>query len=395
MIWHTISYSAMFIRKVISLIIIFMLLSILFSFLLVPLFGIHGIAENSTIDVQNCYVTTINLPIVANNFTNTYVEIEPNSPNLLATGPLINGRVYNGKINDEKDYYSVYLPNDTLMLITLWNDDGPDDKLEKEHVLQLQLFYTGAQQIPVSVAHRAAADIKSPYSIQNFSQAGWYYIYVNTPNNHNDTHYGLRITYPTSMPNTPVPTLPKCTATTTPSPTPSITPSQTPMTLCEFESISAGFSVLFPTGTAGHIWADDKEEDAMITAVSLTPISPGFYQVTMYSYDNHTAKPHQNQPDEIWTLRLKNEAGTIIATAGPSIDIPDGAGNDCQPTYLENMLILTDTAVSAEAYHAAYPAPDKNPNSVNPDYALLIPVRMVAPPPTRTPLPPHLATPTP
>ena len=62
-------------------------------------------------------------------------------------------------------------------------------------------------------------------------------------------------------------------------------------------------------------------------------------------------------------------------------------------TYVKDSLVLLDTAVFAEAYHAAYL--DPNPQSVNPDYALLIPYRMIEPIPSQTPTPTYRRTTTP
>ncbi len=335
----------------------------------------------------SCKTAEIYIPIIQNELFNSEWEIESNNYYTMANGPLLNGKQYFG-FPDPNDYFRFEIETTGLISIRVENYTGSEPQVQliydhPEHILNPTIPYT----------YTCPDNLCQLEYVPPPNYIGSYFVFISADNSTNIS-YTLIVNYPVLSPPSST-SIPYCTQTFTPTPTPSITPSHTPgTTLCEFEPISAGFSVLFPEGL---IVANGTITDAITTAVPSTPISPGIYQVTMYSYDDHTTKAEQTQTHEIWYLRLKNEDGDIIATAGPSADIPDGAGNDCQGVYLEDMLILVDTAVSADALHAAFSEskPNPDPHSVNPDYALLVPVRMVAHPPTQTPTPTYLATQTP
>ena len=388
------------IKKMLACLAVVSLFFLIFSIIFVLLWTNQEVAygKNDSI-VVDCISHAIYFPNISKPIPNNLLifpysfEEEPNNSRSESNGLLESGKIYSGEANDTYDLYRILLLTRGDIGVVVNGHNAPGSKVA--------LYKATNYPTPVTYSYSL------PNHTLTYSNApeGLYYITVYlTATPVTQTIYQMVITYPvatatyTSTPSDTSTPIPPCTVTPLPSHTPSppsIPLTETPVTKCTFEAPGVGPSIVFPTGTAGHISANAGESYALTTAVSFTPIPPGYYQVTMYSYDDHDAKFDQIQGNESWYLRLKNEAGDIIATAGPSTDIPDGAGNNCQGTYLQEGLILVDTAVFAEAIHAAYPAPANQPNSVNPDYALLIPVRMVAPTPSRTPAPPHYATQTP
>ncbi len=117
-------------------------------------------------------------------YYNSAWETEPNNTYLQANGPLPSGRIIQGVHNDERDYFSVFLPVTGTLAITMTTPSGGT---------QLQLFYQIAD-----VAHRLAVDVVPPYQITyGDAQPGWYYIYVYTnPAFVGTQTYSLTVTYP-------------------------------------------------------------------------------------------------------------------------------------------------------------------------------------------------------
>jgi hypothetical protein len=125
------------------------------------------------------------LPLVKRDFTGPW-ESEPNNTYTEANGPLVSGKFYYGYPNDQKDYFSVYLPTAGTLTIDLTNHTGTDP--------QLQLFYQLAD-----VDHRVGYDPTAPYQIVYDGQPGWYYIYIYAIGGYNTTTpYTLRVTYPSA-----------------------------------------------------------------------------------------------------------------------------------------------------------------------------------------------------
>lgn len=128
----------------------------------------------------------VHLPIVLKDYIAYYLnewETEPNNNYLISNGPLKSGQIYRGVHNDEKDYYSVYLPAGGTLNIDMISPNGGT---------QLQLFYQIAD-----VAHRVGSDTVAPYHIGYTGAAGWYYIYVYTNPAFTGTDtYTLTVTYP-------------------------------------------------------------------------------------------------------------------------------------------------------------------------------------------------------
>jgi hypothetical protein len=126
------------------------------------------------------------LPVVLKDAITYYAnewETEPNNNYLQSNGPLKSGQIYRGVHNDEKDYYSVYLPAGGTLNIDMSSPNGGT---------QIQLFYQIAD-----VAHRVGADATPPYHIEYTGAAGWYYVYVYTnPAFVGSQTYTLTVTYP-------------------------------------------------------------------------------------------------------------------------------------------------------------------------------------------------------
>ncbi len=53
------------------------------------------------------------------------------------------------------------------------------------------------------------------------------------------------------------------------------------------------------------------------------PLGPGTWSVNTQSYDGYEGREHSSQDNERWNLRLLND-GVVVATVGPTTDIPDG-----------------------------------------------------------------------
>ncbi len=129
----------------------------------------------------------LHLPLIGKSFLPCFsgaFEVEPNNAYLQSTGPLCSGQTVSGYPDDQKDYYSVYLPAGGTLTIDLANHTGSG--------VQLQLFYQVAD-----ADHRVGFDYTSPYRIVYTGQAGWYYIYIYTESGFNTaTPYTLHVTYP-------------------------------------------------------------------------------------------------------------------------------------------------------------------------------------------------------
>jgi|GEM_PF-2658516 len=102
-----------------------------------------------------------------------------------------------------------------------------------------------------------------------------------------------------------------------------------------------------------------------------TSIPAGKYKVTLQSFDGHSAKSSQVQPNEKWHLILKNAATTVVATTNPISDLPDD--KDTLTEVVNSGLAVSEAVTSATAFHSAYPD-SSSPNSIYPVCAALDPV---------------------
>ena len=112
-------------------------------------------------------------------------------------------------------------------------------------------------------------------------------------------------------------------------------------------------------------WNEDQNQLGPFPA----SIPAGTYDVTLASYDEHSAKPDQDhvQPAESWFLTAQ-ATGTEIARSGVIADLP--AGQDLLVSSV-GQVELTADADSLMAYHAHFDA--YNPNSVAPLCARFVP----------------------
>jgi hypothetical protein len=114
-------------------------------------------------------------------------------------------------------------------------------------------------------------------------------------------------------------------------------------------------------------------------------LAPGSYEVSVYSWDAHSAKTHQAQTKEQWYLELWGAGTTPVMVSAATPDLPedvDLAG------YHMGTLTITQPVTAVRAVHAAYPD-EFEPHSVAPLCAVF-----TAPAATATPKKPPAATPT-
>jgi hypothetical protein len=108
-------------------------------------------------------------------------EQEDNDNYLQANGPLRSGQDYYGYPDDQKDYFSIYLPASGTLAASVDGHTGQG--------VQLFLFYQ-------SPANEVGWDYEAPYDISYTGPAGWYYVYIYTESGFNaTTSYTLRVTY--------------------------------------------------------------------------------------------------------------------------------------------------------------------------------------------------------
>jgi hypothetical protein len=105
-------------------------------------------------------------------------EIEPNNSSTQANGPLEPGRTYYGYPDDQRDYFSVYLPSAGQISLSLANHTGQG--------VQLALYYQ-------TMANLVARAWQPPYQASYQGQPGWYFIYIYCLGGYNTgTSYQLR-----------------------------------------------------------------------------------------------------------------------------------------------------------------------------------------------------------
>jgi hypothetical protein len=113
-------------------------------------------------------------------------------------------------------------------------------------------------------------------------------------------------------------------------------------------------------------------------------LAPGSYEVSVYSWDAHSAKTHQAQTKEQWYLELWGAGTTPVMVLAATPDLPedvDLAG------YHMGTLTITQPVTAVRAVHAAYPD-EFEPHSVAPLCAVF-----TAPAGTATPTEPGVEPP--
>jgi hypothetical protein len=109
-------------------------------------------------------------------------ELEDNDSYQQANGPLRLARDYYGYPDDQKDFFSIYLPSPGQLSIDVTNHSGSG--------VQLQLFNG-------SVDNRVCFDPELPLHCEYTGQAGWYYVFIYTESGFNThTAYTLRAEFP-------------------------------------------------------------------------------------------------------------------------------------------------------------------------------------------------------
>jgi hypothetical protein len=131
-------------------------------------------------------VEQVYLPLALRSYIAYYAgafETEPNNAAAQANGPLRSGQVYQGAPNDDRDYFSVFLPVAGALNVSLTGHTGSG--------VQLQLFYQTAGNV-------VAFDTAAPYQLSYSGGPGLYYVYIFSAGNYSPTPaYNLVVTYPT------------------------------------------------------------------------------------------------------------------------------------------------------------------------------------------------------
>ncbi|MFC1649620.1 PKD domain-containing protein [Patescibacteria group bacterium] len=183
---------------------------------------------------------------------------------------------------------------------------------------------------------------------------------------------------PTPTPtNTPTPTV-------TNTPTPTVTPTPTPIQpQCPIPLKRGRTIVFFPTNDP--LVSNKTEDRAQVTANNFGTLGMGVYDVTLASYDDHTGKPGQVQPNEQYFLKLF-KGGDHFESSDSISDLP--SNKDYLVEKVNSHLKVEKSINKIVAFHTAYKT--SNPNSIYALCAAFDPIK-----PTATPTPTATATPTP
>ena len=110
-------------------------------------------------------------------------ELEPNDSILAANGPIFTTITYYGQIDDDKDYYMIYMDGPATITVTMPSYPSPWDG-------QLQLFEENTGQV-------RGSDVTPSDGMQvtyTGETANWYYIYIPTPDNWSSQWYTFTVT---------------------------------------------------------------------------------------------------------------------------------------------------------------------------------------------------------
>lgn len=124
-------------------------------------------------------------------------EVEPNSPYLLANGPIQAGQDYFGYPNDFEDFWSLFLvsPGEIKINLTDFSANGG----------QLQLYYQA-----VTPSNKVAEDLIPPLNLHYTGPAGLYFLFIPATSGWNSAYkYTLKAEFPAGKDvqqiNTPTP----------------------------------------------------------------------------------------------------------------------------------------------------------------------------------------------
>ncbi len=91
-------------------------------------------------------------------------------------------------------------------------------------------------------------------------------------------------------------------------------------------------------------------------------LAPGSYEVSVYSWDAHSAKTHQAQTKEQWYLELWGAGTTPVMVSAATPDLPEDVD---LARYHMGTLTINQPVTAVRAVHAAYPD-EFDPHSVAP-----------------------------
>lgn len=98
------------------------------------------------------------------------------------------------------------------------------------------------------------------------------------------------------------------------------------------------------------------------TAALTTPLPVGRYDIQAVTYDGYHGREDVAQPHEQLVYDLLDERGDVVATTGPTTDVPDRVVEATVVTELGTVDVVRPvTAVRARAF---YTGGDRSPNSV-------------------------------
>jgi hypothetical protein len=110
-----------------------------------------------------------------------------------------------------------------------------------------------------------------------------------------------------------------------------------------------------------RLFGNRTQDQAMSSGVKIN-LKPGYYRVTLQSYDRRPSNSGISQPSEHWHAIFSNNQGQTITTSSSIKDIPDNTDTVVETT--DDNLLISNPVSEITAYHSAYPT--RGPNSVTP-----------------------------
>ena len=148
---------------------------------------------------------------------------------------------------------------------------------------------------------------------------------------------------------------------------------------CQIAAAPGRIIEILPSAWA--LRADKVDQQSFGPHVLTTDIPAGTYDIILASWDDHSSKKFQFQPQEQWVLEGRTDGGAAVFTSSAIADLPD------DKDYLEQTVkfgVVFGDPVGQLFAHHAFPG-GTNPNSVDPICVAFDPIQ---PTPTNTPVPP-------